>query len=83
MHTRIINIGNSRGIRIPGKILKALAITDDVDLTFDEHKQEIIIRPIRKPRHEWDKAFKEMNHLEEDRLLIDDSLDAESEQWEW
>ena len=83
MQTKVIHIGNSKGIRIPNHILKSLRISDEVDMVIDENKSEIILKPIRKPRENWELAFKKMNEANEDKLLIDDSIDLKSDQWEW
>ncbi|GAB4221345.1 MAG: hypothetical protein Kow00102_16440 [Spirochaetota bacterium] len=39
MRTKIIKIGNSKGIRIPNTILKVLGNTSTVDMLFDEKEK--------------------------------------------
>ena len=70
LKTKIIKIGNSRGIRIPKYILELLNI--------DEEK-ELHIRSKKEPRVHWGKAFKQMHDRHDDTLLIDDSLDFDLE----
>lgn len=80
MHTHLVPIGNSKGIRIPATLLRQYNIQDEVEIR--PGKDEIIIRPItRKPREGWEAAFAEMHVNDDDVLLIDDALDLEA--WEW
>ena len=81
MLTNIIKIGNSKGVRIPAYALKKCNITEKVDLEIVEGK--IILIPIDKPRKGWDEKFKSMNANGDDILLIDDTLDADLENWKW
>lgn len=83
MQTKVIEIGNSRGIRIPNNILKSLNIVDVVDLIVDDNKCEIILKPVKKSRDNWAEVFKKMNQNGDDHLIIDDSIDLDSDQWEW
>lgn len=73
MFTNVIKIGNSKGIRIPKKVLDQCHIHDKVDLTVQ--KEGIVLRPIKKkPREGWDLAAKKMNEQGNDELLIPDSF---------
>jgi antitoxin MazE len=80
MEVSVIKIGNSRGIRLSKMLLERYKIRDTVDLIME--KGHIIIRPLSKPRHGWDKAFKEMNATGDDKLLIDEVFEDENlEEW--
>ena len=81
MITNIIDIGNSKGIRIPNYILKQLDIKNKIELTVNEANKIIIIKPIKKPREDWDEMFKAMHKRGDDNLIIDDSVDLDD--WEW
>lgn len=81
MKAKIVPIGNSKGIRIPNHILKQFNINTQVELIVDENKNEIILKPVKKARIDWDKSFKKMNEEKHDDLIIDDSIDLE--EWEW
>lgn len=48
MKTRIVRIGNSRGIRIPKPLLEAAGLVGEVDVTAK--RGTLIIRPIHSPR---------------------------------
>ncbi len=81
MIAKIIQIGNSKGIRIPNQILKDMNIENQIELTMSENRDEIILKPIHKIREGWSDSFKKMKSADEDKLLISDSLDLN--EWEW
>ncbi|MCB0210997.1 MAG: AbrB/MazE/SpoVT family DNA-binding domain-containing protein [Anaerolineae bacterium] len=82
--TRIIQIGNSQGIRIPKPILEQLGFTDEVEL--EVLPDQLVIRSVHQPRQQWDKAFKAMAEAGDDQLLDDESFSLtewETNEWEW
>jgi len=80
MEISVIKIGNSKGIRLSKTLLEKYNIKDSIDLIMDE--EQIILKPISKPRQGWEKAFKKMAKNEEDNLLIDDVFENENiEEW--
>ncbi|TGK48002.1 AbrB/MazE/SpoVT family DNA-binding domain-containing protein [Leptospira kanakyensis] len=82
MKAAVIQIGNSKGIRIPKTVLAECQIEDEVDLLVEDNK--IIITPVKsKPRMGWEDQFKAMAKGNEDELLIPDSIDLNSQDWEW
>ena len=84
MKTRIVKIGNSRGIRIPKPILEQMAFDDDVELEVVD--DQLIIRAAREPRSGWGSAFKAMARSGDDELLDGDEpvpTDWDEDEWEW
>lgn len=84
MKTRIVRIGNSRGIRIPKPLLEQTGLRGEVEIVADNGS--LIIRPAAKPREGWAEAFREMAKRGEDALLDPDvpSLTSwDEEEWEW
>lgn len=82
MKVNIVAIGNSKGIRIPKSVLDQCKFTKEAELEVEHNR--IIIKPLRKKcREGWDEAFKLMRKSKEDVLLLDDSLDLDTEEWEW
>ncbi|MCW7505022.1 AbrB/MazE/SpoVT family DNA-binding domain-containing protein [Leptospira paudalimensis] len=82
MKVAVIQIGNSRGIRIPKTVLEECHIDDIVDLKVDGDK--IIISPDKeRPRKAWATQFQEMAKQNDDSLILPDALDLEAEDWEW
>ncbi|MDX2225099.1 MAG: hypothetical protein SFV21_20245 [Rhodospirillaceae bacterium] len=55
MKVEIIKIGNSRGVRLPKAVLDQCSLHATADLSV-EHGA-IVIRPRRRPRHDWDARF--------------------------
>jgi len=76
MEISVIKIGNSKGIRLSKTLLDRYNIKDSVDLIMD--KGQIILKPVSKPRNEWEKAFEKMAKNGDDNLLIDDVFDDEN-----
>lgn len=82
MKVNIVPIGNSRGVRIPKTFLEMCHIGREVEMELEG--DTIFLRPVkRKPRQDWDKKLKIMHVLGEDKLLIDDNLDLNTDDWEW
>ncbi len=85
MHTtRIVKIGNSRGIRIPKPFLDQLGLENEVEMSVED--AELVIRPVRAPRFGWDNRFREMAAAGDDRLLDEESLSLgewDETEWEW
>ena len=80
METSIIKIGNSRGLRLSKTILEKYNIKEKVELILE--KGQIILRPIEKPRKNWENEFKKMRLNEDDKLLMNDAFDDENlEEW--
>jgi antitoxin MazE len=80
MEASIIKIGNSKGLRLSKTILEKYNIKEKVELILE--KGQIIIRPIEKPRKDWDIEFKKMRLNDDDRLLMNDVFENENlEEW--
>ena len=80
MEISLINIGNSKGIRLSKTILEKYNINDKIELILE--KGFIILKPKAEPRKGWEKAFKKMHENKDDQLLIDDVFEDENfEEW--
>jgi antitoxin MazE len=82
--TRIIKIGNSQGIRIPKLLLQQVGLTEEVEV--EAQAGQLIIRPSRPPRADWDAAFAEMAAQHDDQLLDHEALTPtawEANEWSW
>ena len=75
MKTSIIQIGNSKGLRLSKTILERYNIKDTVELILE--KGRIILKPVDQPRKGWDEAFSKMHQNNDDQLLIDDVFNDE------
>lgn len=77
----IIQIGNSKGLRLSKILLNKYNIKDSVELILE--KGRIIVKPISEPRKGWEQAFKIMNKNGDDKLLIKDIFkDEDFEKWD-
>jgi antitoxin MazE len=80
MEVSVIQIGNSKGIRLTKTLLEKYNIKDTVDLILE--KDYIILRPKSVPRKGWEKSFKKMHDNGDDKLLVDDVFENENfEEW--
>lgn len=80
MEVSVIKIGNSKGIRLSKTLLDKYNIQDTVEIILE--KEQIVIKPLSRPRKGWEKAFKQMAENGDDRLLINDVFDDENlEEW--
>jgi antitoxin MazE len=82
IRSKVVKIGNSRGIRIPRTVLEQAGLTDEVEMMVEGNK--LIIQPSRKPRHGWEKQFANMAEQGDDRLLDEPaSTPWDEEEWTW
>ena len=80
MEIPVINIGNSKGIRLSKALLEQYNISDTVELILE--KGRIILKPKSVPRKGWEKSFKQMHANGDDKLMIDDVFEDETfEEW--
>lgn len=80
MEIPVINIGNSKGIRLSKAILKQYHITNNIDMILE--KGRIILKPVSTPRKNWEKSFQQMHENGDDQLKIDDVFEDENfEEW--
>lgn len=83
MRTRLVRIGNSRGIRIPKPILEAAGLSGEVELELEEGT--LIVRSVERPRQGWEVEFATMAELEDDRLPDAEAVPTtwDEDDWEW
>jgi antitoxin MazE len=80
MEISIINIGNSKGIRLAKTILEKYNIQDKLELIMEE--KQIVLKPATKPRKDWGESFRQMHENGDDSLLVDDVFEEETfEEW--
>ena len=66
MRVNLVNIGNSRGVRLPKAILEQAQLTDELDLEVSEGA--IIIRSAKQTRDAWEEAAIACHASGEDEL---------------
>ena len=84
MKVSIVQIGNSRGIRIPKAVFEQCQFEDQVDM--EVQNQELVIRSAPRIREGWGDAFRAMAEAGEDKLLepvTGSSSSWDDAEWEW
>ena len=65
MEAKLIKIGNSKGIRLPNKLIKKYHLNDNLKLI--EKDEGILIKPdAQDDKLSWEDTFKEMGKEKED-----------------
>ena len=84
VRARVVKVGNSKGVRIPKAILEQLGLDDEVELSVSGN--QLVIRPGKRPRADWDEQFKLMASRGDDRLLDDQAVSTtqwDADEWQW
>jgi antitoxin MazE len=82
IRSKVIKIGNSRGIRIPRTLIEQAGLTDEVEMMVEGDK--LIIQSAKSPRQGWEAEFKTMAKRGDDLLLDEEtSTRWDEEEWEW
>ena len=82
MKARLVQIGNSRGVRLPKPLIEQAGLTDEVELRL--HAGAITIRAATGVRAGWAEAAKVMRARDDDRLLDPPSATRfDDEEWTW
>ena len=82
IRSKVVKIGNSRGIRIPRTLLEQAGLMDDVEMRVEGNK--LIIRSANSPRQGWEALFTAMAEHSDDRLLDQaPSTQWEKDEWTW
>ncbi len=82
MKTRLIRIGNSRGVRLPKAIIAQVGLTDEVELGV--RGGTIVIARATSARLGWADAARQMRQRDDD-LLLDPRVPTlfDDKEWEW
>jgi antitoxin MazE len=83
MKTELIQIGNSRGIRIPKPLIEQCGFGERVELRIQNGY--LVISPDRQPRQGWEKAFCAAGPATHDELLLEAAEPSEfdNKEWQW
>ncbi len=82
IQSKVIKIGNSRGVRIPRPLLEQAGLTEDIEMTVEGDR--LVIKSINHPRQGWSERFAEMAEHGDDHLL-DEMIPTrwDEEEWVW
>jgi antitoxin MazE len=84
MLTKIVPIGNSRGIRIPKAMLEHCGFGEEVEL--QAKNGALVLRAVKATRVGWADAFGRMAAAGDDHLVQEDAPTAtqfDAEEWQW
>ncbi|MEW6184103.1 MAG: AbrB/MazE/SpoVT family DNA-binding domain-containing protein [Thermodesulfobacteriota bacterium] len=84
MKANIIQIGNSKGVRIPKVLLEQARLGKEVELEVVDRK--IVIHPSSGSRQGWDRKFSVMAGMKEEDLIREDlwiENRFDRDEWEW
>lgn len=80
--SRIIRIGNSRGIRVPKALLDHAQLPEDVELHAEPGR--LVVRAVHRTRAGWAEAAAHMHERGDDRLLDASAATRfDAEEWAW
>ena len=80
--TRIVRIGNSRGIRVPKALLDVAELPEEVVLEAEAGR--LVVTAARTTRAGWAEAAQRMHAAGDDQLLDQPPTNAfDEEDWEW
>ncbi len=82
MRTRLVRIGNSRGVRLPKPLIEEAGLTEVVELHV--RNGAIVIARAAAPRSGWAEAAKRLRQRGGD-LLLDPPTPTrfDEKKWEW
>ncbi len=80
MNVSVVQIGNSKGIRLSKTLIEKYNIKDTLEMILESGY--IILKPKSEPRKGWEKAFEKMHKNGEDKMLMNDVFNEEDfEEW--
>ncbi|HEV8412284.1 MAG TPA: AbrB/MazE/SpoVT family DNA-binding domain-containing protein [Bryobacteraceae bacterium] len=80
MKVSVVQIGNSRGVRIPKAVLEQVGLRDEAEM--EVRGSQLMIRAVNHTRAGWDAAFAKMAARGDDDLL-DTPTPTKWDQNEW
>jgi antitoxin MazE len=80
MKARIVQVGNSRGVRLPKPLLEQAGLGEEVEIHAEPGR--IIIESARRPRGGWAEAARTMAERGDD-VLLDEPTPTEFDEAEW
>jgi len=82
MKTKLVPIGNSRGVRIPKTMIEEANLIDDVEVKIRDGS--IIISSLERTREGWSEFAKELHKRGSDKLVLKETeTKFEKNEWNW
>jgi antitoxin MazE len=80
VRSKVVKIGNSRGIRIPRTLLEQADLSGEIEMTVEGNK--LVIQSARSQRDGWEEKFSAMAKNGDD-VLLDDAIPTQWDEREW
>ena len=82
VRTRIVRIGNSRGIRVPKVLLDEAGLPEEVELRAEPGR--LVVSAVSRPRAGWASKAQAMHRRGEDALLDPTTPTSfDRTDWQW
>lgn len=85
MIARLIQIGNSKGVRLPKNVIAKYNLVDELEII--ESEEGIVIKSISNTRKGWDEMFKKANASKDKDDDFSDftsvTNEFDSSEWKW
>lgn len=81
MRSRIIRIGNSRGVRIPKPLLEQAGLKEEIELHAEDGR--IVIATPRRARAGWADAARQLHAAQGDVMESTGATAFEVAEWKW
>lgn len=81
MKTKLVRIGNSRGIRLPKLLIEQAGLGEDLQL--EVHGNTVVIRSLTSTRVGWAAAAVELAAAEEGLLDAPGPTAFDQDEWTW
>lgn len=83
MRLKVIDIGNSKGIRFPQALIQQYNFVTEINVELK--KDGIMITPTQKPREGWEEEFKQATKkiAAEEKSWMDTTNSFDEEEWTW
>ena len=75
METKIIAIGNSKGVRLPKQALRECRLKTGETVRLDVRGRSIVITPKKNPREGWAESFRRSRPRKSENLWGDVPVD--------
>lgn len=78
--TKLIRIGNSRGVRLPQAVLKEAHLTEAIEI--ETRGDELVLRAARHPREGWEGQAAELALREQADAMAREWREAKLSSWD-
>ena len=82
VRSKVVKIGDSRGIYIPRTLLEQADLADEVEMTVEANR--LVIKSVLHHRQGWEAKFVEMAQYGDDHLLDEPApISLDESEWIW